>query len=139
MALRMPLWAPGLENTRYRPFELYYFDDTADLLVLSLCIGMTSGRIDSVSPNGVVLNRTMGTVAIAASEEVDIVPCPFARLSSELTAEDADEKSNQIDCSDIRIVIVGRPYPITGRLPDSAVQQQGSSDARQGKYGLRLC
>src|ERR1700753_2914349 len=98
IALRMPLWAPGLENTRYRPFELYYFDDTAYLLVVSLCIGMASDRIYCGSPNGVVLNRTMGTVAIAALEEVDIVPCPFARLSSELTAEVSDEESKQIVC-----------------------------------------
>jgi hypothetical protein len=78
-------------------------------------------------------------VAIEASKEVDIVAGPLSRLTSGLTPEDEHEESNQIDCSDIRLVIVGSPYPVTGGLPDFAVQQQGSPDARQGKYGLRLC
>jgi hypothetical protein len=101
---------------------------------------MKVGRIDPLSPNSVVLNRPpRERVAIEASEEVDIVPCPVSILTSRLRPEDEDEESNQIDCSDIRLVIVISPYPCDGRLPDSAVQQQGSPDAKQGKYGLRLC
>jgi hypothetical protein len=101
---------------------------------------MTLGPIDPLSPKSVVLNRPRRErVAIEAFEEVDIAPCPVSILTSGLTPEDEDEKSNQIDCSDIRLVIVVSPYPFDGRLRDSAVQQQGSPDAKQGKYGLRLC
>jgi len=52
MALRMLCWgfrANTRKITRHWPFELYYFDDTVGLLVLSLCIGMTLGRIDPIA------------------------------------------------------------------------------------------
>jgi glucose uptake protein len=49
-------WANTQKITRNWPFELYYFDYTVGLLVLSLCIGLTLGRIDPSSPESFVLN-----------------------------------------------------------------------------------
>jgi hypothetical protein len=77
-------------------------------------------------------------VAIRAPDEVDIVPCPVSILTLGLTPEDENEQSNQINCSDICLVIVVSPYPFDGRLPDSA-RQQANPNAKQSQYGLRLC
>jgi glucose uptake protein len=49
-------WANTQKITRNWPFELYYFDYSGGLLVLSLCIGLTLGRIDPSSPESFVLN-----------------------------------------------------------------------------------
>jgi hypothetical protein len=61
MALSMPLPGSWANTRKIARHWLYYYDDRVGLLVLSLCIGMTSGRIDLISPNSVVLNRTNGT------------------------------------------------------------------------------
>ncbi|MDT7811897.1 MAG: hypothetical protein QOJ42_1813 [Acidobacteriaceae bacterium] len=128
---------PG-KSPVHSPFEVYYFDYAIGLLVLSLCIGLTLGRIDPLSPNSVVLNRPRREqVAIRAPDEVDIVPCPVSILTLGLTPEDENEQSNQINCSDICLVIVVSPYPFDGRLPDSA-RQQANPNAKQSQYGLRL-
>jgi glucose uptake protein len=49
-------WANTQKITRNWPFELYYFDYTIGLLVLSLCIGLTLGRSDPLAPDSFVLN-----------------------------------------------------------------------------------
>jgi glucose uptake protein len=49
-------WANTQKITRNWPFELYYFDYTVGLLVVSLIIGLTLGRIDPSSPESFVLN-----------------------------------------------------------------------------------
>src|ERR1700735_4709761 len=49
-------WANTQKITRNWPFELYYFDYSIGLLVLSLCIGLTLGRIDPLSPDSFLLN-----------------------------------------------------------------------------------
>jgi glucose uptake protein len=49
-------WANTQKITRTWPFELYYFDYTVGLLVVSLIIGPTLCRIDPSSPESFVLN-----------------------------------------------------------------------------------
>ena len=49
-------WANTQKITRTWPFELYYFDYTVGLLVVSLIIGLTLGRIDPSAPDSFVLN-----------------------------------------------------------------------------------
>jgi glucose uptake protein len=49
-------WANTPKITCNWPFELYYFDYTVGLLVVSLIIGLTLGRIDPSAPDSFVLN-----------------------------------------------------------------------------------
>jgi glucose uptake protein len=49
-------WANTQKITRNWPFELYYFDYTVGLLVVSLIIGMTLGRIHPSSADSFFLN-----------------------------------------------------------------------------------
>ena len=49
-------WANTQKITRNWPFELYYFDYTVGLLVVSLIIGMTLGRIHPSSTDSFFLN-----------------------------------------------------------------------------------
>ena len=52
----------------------------------------------------------------------------------------SDEKSNQIDCSDIRLVIVGSPYPFAGRLPDSvASSKEAQTQSREDMVYVCAC
>jgi glucose uptake protein len=49
-------WANTQKITRNWPSELYYSDYTLGLLVVSLIIGLTLGRIHSSSPDSFFLN-----------------------------------------------------------------------------------
>jgi glucose uptake protein len=49
-------WANTQKITHNWPFELYYLDYTAGLLVVSLIIGLTLGRIHSSSADRFFLN-----------------------------------------------------------------------------------
>ena len=58
MTLSMLCWGTwaNTQNHAYWPFELYYFDYTVGLLVVSLIIGLTLGGIHSSSPDSFFLN-----------------------------------------------------------------------------------
>jgi glucose uptake protein len=49
-------WANTQKITHNWPFELYYLDYTAGLLVVSLIIGLTLGRIHPLSADSFFLN-----------------------------------------------------------------------------------